>query len=125
MRKHAMVGIGMIALLVLVGGLAIAWSASAQQQADIATMVANAKSPADHEAIAQYYEREEAQAKTEAETHRKLAETYKKFTPEVRPGTEWKNMAEHCEEMARHYEAVAKDDAALAAAHRAEAKKGQ
>lgn len=123
MRNHSIVWSGMIGLLVLVGVLAIARSASAQNQSDIATMVANAKVPSDHEAIAQYYDREGAQAKAEAETHRKLVETYKKF--EVQGATEWKNMAHHCEEMARHYEAVAKDDAALAAAHRAEAKKAQ
>lgn len=125
MTRYWISGSVVIALIIVVSGVATAPSVSAQQHMDIAQMVANAKTAADHDAIAQYYERDEAQAKAEAETHRKLAETYKKFTPEVRPGTEWKNMAGHCEEMARHYDAVAKDDAALAAAHHAEAKKAQ
>lgn len=125
MKKYLIPTVTVIVFSIVVGLVAGPTPVSAQKQQDIATMVANAKAPADHEAIAQYYDQEAAQAKAEADTHRKLAETYKSFTPAVRPGTEWKNMAHHCEEMARHYAAVAKDDAALAAAHRAEAKKAQ
>ena len=40
-------------------------------------MIANAKTPADHEAIAAYYQEQAADAKKKADLHRRTAETYR------------------------------------------------
>ena len=71
-----------------------------------------AKTPADHEAIASYYDREAATAQAKATEHRKLAEAYRNIGLGRFP-TE-----DHCWRLVWHYESVAAANAALAEAHR-------
>jgi hypothetical protein len=89
-------------------------SAAAAEPFNIEKAVAGAKSPADHEAIAAYYDREGAAAHAKAEEHRKMALTYRHLSisgrvqfPESR-----------CRQLVQYYENVATEDAARAAAHR-------
>ena len=42
-------------------------------------MITSAKTPADHEAIAAFYEQQAADAKKKAELHRNTADTYRKL----------------------------------------------
>jgi len=81
---------------------------------------AGAKSPADHEALAAYYDKQAADARAKAELHRKMGEEYKKAPGPF--GMTKTHFHEHCEALARNYTASAKEYAAMASAHREMAK---
>jgi hypothetical protein len=83
---------------------------------DLEKAITEAKTPADHEAIASYYDREAATAKAKAEEHRRLAETYR--TLAVSGRGQLQPMGLHCQQLAEIYERAAADNAALATAHR-------
>jgi hypothetical protein len=78
--------------------------------------ITGAKTSADHEAIASYYDREAATAKDKAAEHRKLAETYRTLAASGRAPLQ--PMGIHCQQLAQTYESAAADNAALATAHR-------
>jgi hypothetical protein len=80
-------------------------------------MIASAKAPADHEAIAAYYEQQAADAKKNAELHRSTAETYRK----LRLGKPV-DMAHMCDGIAAMWDKIAADNLKLAKAHRHMAK---
>jgi len=73
--------------------------------------ISNAKTPADHEAIAAYYDQEAADADKKAALHRRAASIYKPV-----------GMANMCKGLAEYWDKVAKDAKDLASAHRAMAK---
>ena len=73
--------------------------------------IANAKTPADHEAIAAYYDQEAASAESKAALHRKAASNYKPV-----------GMANMCKGIAQYWDKVAAEAKDLAKAHRAMAK---
>ena len=82
------------------------------QQFDLEKAVTGAKTPADHEAIASYYDREGATAQAKATEHRKMEEAYRNLA-----GKGQFKMEEHCQRLVQHCESIATDNAALAAAH--------
>ena len=73
--------------------------------------IQNAKTPADHEAIAAYYEKEAASAEAKAALHRKAESNYKPV-----------GMAQMCKSIAAYWDKVAKEAKELAKAHLAIAK---
>ena len=79
--------------------------------------IAGAKTAADHEAIAAYYDREAAAAKDKATEHRKLVEAYHRLAATPR-GQGFQSMGNHCQQLAKNYESVATENTALATAHR-------
>jgi hypothetical protein len=79
--------------------------------------IANAKTPAEHEAIADYYDKEAARLSGSAKLHHSTHKTYEKFR--MKPPY----MAHHCDELANSYQQGANQAKALAADHRAMAKK--
>jgi len=84
---------------------------------DPATISA-AKTPADHEAIAQAYDEEAASLEKLAARHKDLGETYGQ--PGGKP---WQPaMSKHCSSVATDLAAAAKNERALAAEHRKMAK---
>ena len=91
--------------------------AAAVEQFDIKQAVTGATTPADHEAIASYYDREAAAAKDQAAEHRRLAETYRRLAVTPR-GQGFQPMGNHCQRLAQSYEGIASDNATLAEAHR-------
>ena len=95
--------------------------AGAQQTAvtddNLDQMIASAKAPADHEAIAAFYEQEAADAKKKAALHRSTAETYRK----LKLGKPV-DMAHMCDGIAAMWDKIAGDDSKLAKAHRQMAK---
>jgi hypothetical protein len=95
-------------------GMPGGWAAPAQA-ADIEQMIVSAKTPADHEAIAAYYDQQAKEARDKAELHRKMGQDYKKAGGALAHKT---HFHEHCEALTAGYERAAKDFAALAAAHR-------
>ena len=80
-------------------------------------MIASAKAPADHEAIAAYYEQQAADAKKKADLHRSTAETYRK----LRMGKPV-DMAHMCDGIAAMWDKIAADDSKLAKEHHRMAK---
>ncbi len=101
-------------LLPLVAFLAPFATSCASGQPDILQMVSSAKTPADHEAIAGYYDRQASQAEESAQLHEAMAQRYR----EMRIHPRWET-PEHCIKIAQSYEDVAQQDSQLAAAHRA------
>jgi len=76
--------------------------------------ITGAKTAADHEAIASYYDREAAAAQAKVGEHRKLAELYRS----VAGGKGPLPMEAHCQKLMQIDESAAAENAALAAAHR-------
>jgi plasmid stabilization system protein ParE len=95
--------------------------AGAQQPAvtddNLDQMIASAKAPADHEAIAAYYEKEAADAKGKADLHRRAAESYRKLNLTKPPG-----MANMCDRVVGMWDKLAADASKLAKDHHEMAK---
>ena len=110
-----------LAMLALVAALHLPiQDAGAQEKFNLEKAVTGAKTPADHEAIASYYDRESATAKAKAEEHRKLAEAYRNLA-----GKGQVAMENHCLRLAQTYESVVTENAALAEAHRQMAREAE
>jgi hypothetical protein len=77
-------------------------------------MISHAKTLAEHEAIAAYYDQQAARAKKNAELHKESPETYRKekISKPV-------YMAKMCEGIAAMWKKIAADDLILAKAHKA------
>jgi hypothetical protein len=75
-------------------------------------MIAHAKTPADHEAIAAYYDTEAAENEKKASLHSRNKNMYSKA-----------DFSAHCNALIRDYHQAAEQDKALAAFHREMAKK--
>ena len=86
---------------------------AAAQTFDLEKAVTAAKTPADHEAIASYYDKEGTTAKAKATEHHKLMEAYRNLA-----GKGQFKMEEHCQRLAQNYESIATENTALATAHR-------
>ena len=103
--------------VLLVLGMTVA-TIRAGAQPDVVTndnlnqMIARAKTPADHEAIAVYYDHEAAHNQKMAELHRASENIYTKTTNAL-----------HCKALIKSYQEAAGEDQALAAWHRGMAKK--
>jgi len=103
----------------VVFAMMIVQACSTFREAQIDRMIANAKSPADHEAIAAAYQQEAERNKEEAAAHLKIAQSY-----DQRP--RWKfDYSKICRDMAERYVGLAKEDADLAEEHRRMAEKMQ
>ena len=107
-------------LAVLVGGPT--YTAAADEK-NIEELVQNAKTPADHEAIAKLYEEEAAKARAKAEEHRKMGARYTHYES-GNPKTQLAHfdMPKHCANLTKSYEQAAKEAEAMAKAHREAAK---
>jgi hypothetical protein len=106
-------------LAVLVG----APTCTAAAEKNIEELVQNAKTPADHEAIAKLYDEEAATARSKAEEHRKMGAKYTHFESanSKTQGVHF-DMPKHCQNLTKSYEQAAKEAEAMAAAHREAAK---
>src|SRR3954451_6577613 len=77
---------------------------SAQEGKTIEQMISEAKTPADHEAIVAYYEKEAQEAHQKHEEHLKLRAAYARI-PHLASKT---GLPAHCNSIAKNYEALAK-----------------
>ena len=118
MHRRTIVSIAGLAMCTML--LARAPSVRAEEHDDMAMMIENAKTAADHEKIAKHYDMEAAEAKKQAELHRKMEKSYS-VGPFAGKGTPTP-MPQHCAALAKYYEEAAKEYTALAAAHRQMAK---
>ena len=113
----------MAAVLLLVGvalsgcaGLATAPSPALQQQ------IETARTRADHEALAKYYDAEVARARAKVAEHRKMATGYQGMISGGRGGG---SMPAHCNAIASSYESIATQFDGMAASHRQMAAQAQ
>jgi hypothetical protein len=82
--------------------------------------ITEAKTAADHEAIAAYYEGQAEDTKKKANLHRRTAEAYRKSGMSKQVYT-----AEMCDKIAAMWDKIAADQEKLAMAHREMAKKAE
>lgn len=80
---------------------------------NVSASIANAKTAADHEALAKYFEGQAADARKRAEAHQAMLKAYDRFGT----GKEQMKHASHCKDAIRSYENLAKDYDALAKDH--------
>ena len=99
-------------LSVIVAGCA---SGPAAPPADLLQRIESARTQADHESIAAYYDQEAAAARASAATHRKMAASYQGNVGGGRTAT---SMVAHCNAIVSSQEAIAAEFAGMAAAHR-------
>ena len=83
--------------------------------ADLVQRIETARTPADHEALASYYDREASAASASAAAHRKMATSYQGMVAGGRGGA---SMPAHCNAIVRSQEAIATEYEGMAAAHR-------
>ena len=110
--------IGIVMMVLAMGALGYLSVSAAEEGKSLEQMVAAAKTPADHEAIAAYYDKEAQAAHEQHAKHKKLADSYV-GTPLMSKSPTLMN---HCNDAATKYQGIAKDYEALAKAHREMAK---
>ena len=82
---------------------------------DLLQRIESARTQADHESLAAYYDREAAAARANAATHRKMATSYQGMYAGGRGGA---SMPAHCNAIVRSQEAIAAEYDGMAAGHR-------
>ena len=102
-------------MLALAALLTISVAPAFADEVDLAEKVSAAKTAADHEAIANEYAKEAAEAEAAATKHDKMAKAYLGKLGQY-------HAEQHCTALAKQYREQAKELNALADAHRAEAK---
>jgi hypothetical protein len=103
------------ALLVLVVLTGLPTIRAHADDTNIEQMIENAKTPADHEAIAKYYDQQGAKAHQEMQWHQKLLKAYM-------ANPRFSTMQMHCSRLVDFYKNEAKEDKKLAQEHREMAK---
>jgi hypothetical protein len=112
-----------LTVLVLAAGLTVpATQSGAAGDMDILEKVRSAKTPADHEAIAEYYDEQAAAAKKSADLHRKMADSYKAGGTSIGKGGGPVPLPQHCQQLAKMYDQEAAHYQAMADTHRELAK---
>jgi uncharacterized protein YehS (DUF1456 family) len=81
--------------MLTVGALSYLPLTSAEEGHDIDQMISTAKTPADHEAIAAYYDKEAKEASQKQAEHLKMAEMYKNVPVQARRRDEEANPLIH------------------------------
>jgi hypothetical protein len=94
----------------------------AQQAEDLTTKIASAKTAADHEAIATYYDAAAKEAKQRADEHAKMGEAYKKLGGALVGKLQ---LDKHCASLVKSAQSEAAEYESLAQAHREMAKTAQ
>ena len=110
--------IGIVVTVLAVSVLGYHSISIAQEGKNIEQMIADAKTPADHEAIAAYYDQEAQAAHKKHEEHLKLEASYKNI-PHLASKT---GLPAHCKQIATDYDKIAKQYESLAKMHREMAK---
>jgi len=113
MWKSLSVALGVLGIV----ALAYLPFGAAQEEKSIEQMLTEAKTPADHEAIAAYYDKEAQEAHKKHAEHQKMKEWYKN-TPAVSKG----GFSTHCDALISYDDKAAKEYEALAKLHRKMAK---
>jgi hypothetical protein len=111
--------IGIVVVVSAIMALGYLSIGSAEEGQNIEQMLAEAKTPADHEAIAAFYAKEaEAAHKKQAE-HQKMQDLYA-ATPALK--TKSTTALDHCADLVKKYKEIAEDYQDLAKLHKGMAK---
>ena len=129
MRKH-LTGISTMKAVVFAAAFGLAVSATVADKpltkAELKSLISTAKTRADHQRIAQYFEAEAARYEMEANDHGELAPIYKRKPDPARLTRDASSRAfEHCEALSRDLQRVAEEARNLAAEHRTMAHEAQ
>ena len=89
--------------------------AVAAEEMSIDKMIATAKTASDHEAIANYYKQQAAEARSKADMHKKMAEQYSMSG--IGNQATKTHFHQHCEALVRSYQTQANEFDALAKTH--------
>jgi len=118
MKSKTMLIVAMVSLLVtsMISTTGLAQSPTISDD-NLSQSIVSAKTPADHEAIAAYYDREAAATKEKADLHRRAAASYRTTNLDKPVG-----MANMCDNTAKMWDKVATDAGKLAEAHHEMAK---
>ena len=108
-------GVALLAAVATLGGCA---AEGPTKPAGLEQKIENARSRADHEAIASQYEQQAGVDKAAAEKHQRYAKSYRHRQQawDTRGGQD--SMAIHCENLAKTYQQAADENLALAKLHR-------
>src|SRR5438445_13719060 len=107
-------GITIVVTLAIVALVAVVYlptqhvGAQPAEKFDLEKAITGAKTSADHEAIASYYDKESAAAQAKAEEHRKLEKAYRNLA-----GKGHFRMEDHCQKLAQSYESIATEYTSL------------
>lgn len=88
---------------------------------ELKTLIANAKTKADHQKLADYYKSEAERLETEAKDHDEMAESYKKNPNPLAVKHPEQFGESHCREMARRFREAASQAESLATMHEKDA----
>jgi hypothetical protein len=99
-----------VAVLGIMMLVSLPWGVAGEGE-NIAQKVRDAKTPADHQAIAAFFEQEAYAAQQEATLHGQLQDTYAE-KPDMQM------MVSHCETLVKHYQEIAKDLKTMAEMHK-------
>ena len=111
------------AALLLAAGLGLPTvHTQAAEDMDILNKVQTAKTVADHQAIASYYDARAAEAKKNADLHQKMADTYQAGGTSIGKGSGPVAMPQHCMSLAKMFDDEATHYKAMADTHRELAK---
>ena len=116
MKSKMIFFVAAVSLLVTAISVGSAWSQAVTDD-NLAQSIADAKTPAQHEAIAAYYDQEAATSKEKADLHRRAAASYRKMNIDKPVG-----MAAMCDSTAAMWDKVAADAKKLAGDHHEMAK---
>jgi hypothetical protein len=116
--------VGLWAVLLLLAGMTLpAKQAAAAEDMDVLQKMKSAKTAADHQEIASYYDAQAADAKKKADLHRKMADTYQSGGSSIGKGSGPVPLPQHCQALAKmfdeeaaHYSAMAETERQLAKA---------
>ena len=117
MNRGWVTGLGVVIILLAELALPISYAPAAEDM-DIASKVQAAKTAADHQALAEHFDQQAAEATKNAALHRRMGESYKGFATSIGKGSGVSSMPQHCEALAKNFEAEADHYKAMAQTHR-------
>lgn len=109
--------ISAVAVVLTIAAIGFLSSGSAEQGENLKQMVAEAKTPADHQAVAAFYQEESARLQKDATRHAELAQWWANLAGGEALGSGRYQQAEHCRRFADLLEKAAHEAQALAKGH--------
>jgi hypothetical protein len=113
--NHRRLAVSVVTLTAMVTFAVPTFRAGAADEASIEKMIATAKTASDHEAIANYYKQQAAEARSKADMHKKMAEQYSMSG--IGNQATKTHFHQHCETLVRSYQTQANEFDALAKTH--------
>ena len=113
-RRRNWLRAGVLSLLFLAVTAAQPVFGAAVTDENLDASLAAAKTAADHEAIAAYYQDQAKKALGQVKSHQKMEKIYERWAKSTEHGVHCKRLIQTYEALAKDYEALAKDHQAMA-----------